>query len=134
MGNHALATNISGTANTAVGNDVLVNNTGDNNTAVGNRALGTNTSGESNTSVGAFALFNNTGNFNTALGHFAGRNLTTGSNNIDIGVGVEGPPGESNTIRIGTSIITATFIRGISGATVPGGAAVFVNSSGRLGT
>ena len=43
-------------------------------------------------------------------------------------------PGESNTIRIGTSIITATFIKGISGATVPGGAAVFVNSSGHLGT
>src|SRR5882724_8962112 len=64
----------------------------------------------------------------------AGENLTTGDENINIGFGVSGPPGESNTIRIGTSIITATFIRGISGATVPGGAAVFVNSSGHLGT
>jgi hypothetical protein len=135
MGNHALATNISGTANTAIGNDVLHDNTGENNTAVGNRALGTNTSGEGNTAVGAFALLNNnTGNFNTALGDFAGRNLT-GSNNIDIGFGVEGmAAGESNTIRIGNSGISDTFIRGISGATAAGGAAVFVTSNGHLGT
>ena len=134
MGNHALATNISGTANTAIGNDVLHDNTGDNNTAVGNRGLGTNTSGEGNTAVGAFALLNNnTGNFNTALGDFAGRNLT-GSNNIDIGFGVEGMAGESNTIRIGNSGISDTFIRGISGATAAGGAAVFVTSNGHLGT
>jgi hypothetical protein len=42
--------------------------------------------------------------------------------------------GESNAIRIGNGRATATFIRGISGATAAGGAAVFVNSSGRLGT
>jgi hypothetical protein len=42
--------------------------------------------------------------------------------------------GESNTIRIGNSDITATFVTGISGATASGGAAVFVNSNGKLGT
>jgi hypothetical protein len=42
--------------------------------------------------------------------------------------------GESNTIRIGNSDITATFITGISGATASGGAQVFVNSNGKLGT
>jgi hypothetical protein len=85
--------------------------------------------------VGNGALARNTtGSHNTALGWSAGENLATGDENINIGFGVSGVPGESNTIRIGTSIITATFIRGISGATVPGGAAVFVNSSGHLGT
>jgi Chaperone of endosialidase len=42
--------------------------------------------------------------------------------------------GESNTIRIGNSDITATFIAGISGTTASGGAQVFVNSNGKLGT
>ena len=108
--------------------------TGDNNTTVGNRALGTNTSGVSNTAVGAFALLNNnTDNFNTALGDFAGRNLI-GGNNIDIGFGVENVTGESDTIRIGSSGIAATFIGGISGATAASGAALFVTSDGQLGT
>ena len=134
IGSHALATNVSGAANTAIGNDALHDNTGDNNTAVGNRALGNNTSGLNNTAVGAFALLNNnTGNFNTVLGDFAGRNLT-GSSNIDIGFGVEGVAGENNTIRIGNSTLDATFIRGISGSTAAGGAAVFVTSNGHLGT
>jgi len=43
--------------------------------------------------------------------------------------------GESNTIRIGDeSVQTATYIAGISGRTASGGAAVFVNSNGKLGT
>jgi len=134
MGSYALATNISGTANTAIGNNALAENTGDSNTAVGNRAIGTNTRGTHNTAVGAYALLNNTGNFNTALGAFAGVDLTTGDDNIDIGFGVKGVPGESNTIRIGDKLITATFIRGISGATAAGGAAVFVTPNGHLGT
>src|SRR6202040_1200546 len=42
---------------------------------------------------------------------------------------------EGNTIRIGTEgTQTATYIAGISGAISSGGAAVFVNSNGRLGT
>jgi len=67
------------------------------------------------------------------LGYAGGFNLTTGSNNIDIGnLGVAG---DSATIRIGTQgTQTATFIAGISGATASGGVAVYVNSSGQLGT
>src|SRR5262249_51159225 len=41
---------------------------------------------------------------------------------------------ESNTIRIGNDTITDTYIAGISGATASGGAAVFVNGMGKLGT
>jgi len=59
--------------------------------------------------------------------------LITGSHNIDIGnLGVAN---ESNTIRIGApDTHTATFVAGISGATVAGGVAVYVNPSGQLGT
>src|SRR5262249_11814938 len=70
---------------------------------------------------------------NIALGDRAGVDFTTGSNNIDIGN--RGVAGESNTIRIGTGgNSTATFIAGISGATVPTGVGVIINSNGRLGT
>jgi hypothetical protein len=62
------------------------------------------------------------------------KTFTTGDNNIDIGENVNGVAGESNTIRIGNTDITDTFIRGISGTTVTGSATVFVNSNGHLGT
>jgi hypothetical protein len=121
-------------ANTAIGSSALYNNrTGSNNTAVGKDALYYNTAGITNTAVGWAALEGNTGNNNLALGNQAGAQLTTGSDNIDLanpGVG-----GESATIRIGTSgTQTNTFIAGISGATVPTGVAVIVDSTGHLGT
>ena len=78
------------------------------------------------------------------MGLAAGESLTTGSNSIDISNG--GVAGESNIIRIGNEVPftdldgimhpahTKTFIAGITGATAVGGAAVFVDSSGQLGT
>jgi hypothetical protein len=67
------------------------------------------------------------------LGHKAGLNLTTGHGNIDIGN--PGVAGESSTIRIGrVGDQTATFIAGVSGATVPTGVAVIVDAAGHLGT
>jgi PPE-repeat protein len=131
----ALTFNTIGGQNTANGFQALLSNTiGNNNTASGTVALMFNTSGNLNTATGYQALLNNTtGNSNIALGANAGVNLTTGSNNIDIGN--IGTAADSNTIRIGKSAIqTRTFIAGISGATVPSGVAVIVNSSGHLGT
>ena len=94
---------------------------GSSNIAVGFGALSSNTTGSSNIGIG------------TSIEGSGGDNLTTGSNNIDIGNG--GVFGESNTIRIGKSgTQTATFIAGINGATSSSGVAVFVNSSGQLGT
>jgi hypothetical protein len=135
MGKAALRTNISGRFNTAIGSGALgSSSTGDANTALGDSALFAST-GDFNTAVGNTALAGNTtGSQNTALGWRAGSDLTTGDNNIDIGFGVDGVPGESNTIRIGNGSTANTFIRGISGATAAGGAAIFVNSSGHLGT
>jgi len=62
-----------------------------------------------------------------------------GSNNIYIGAGVVGPLQESNTIHIGDNLPTdpgssACFIGGINGQTTTSGTAVFINSSGKLGT
>src|SRR5207253_8118110 len=87
-----------------------------------------------NTGRGNHTLFNNpSGNFNIALGNLAGYNITTGSNNIDIGN--QGVAGDTGKIRIGKSA-SGTYISGIYGKTASSvtGAAVFIDSSGHLGT
>jgi hypothetical protein len=131
----ALFSNTAGYRNTASGSLALYSNTtGNYNTASGYPALYSNTTGYANTASGSFALYSNTtGNRNTAIGYSAGLNQTTGFNNIYVGYNVTGTAGESNVIRIGSGS-TATYIAGISGATSSGGVAVYVNSSGRLGT
>jgi hypothetical protein len=134
VGSFSLSANTNGVSNNAFGDEALSSNTsGDHNTAIGDRALNLNT-GDGNTACGNVTLFNNTGSNNTALGNLAGSSLTFGDNNIDIGYNVFGVAGESNTIRIGNTDITDTFIGGISGTTVASGAAVLVDSSGHLGT
>ena len=134
IGRNALLSHITGDHNTATGWQALFNDTGDNNTGDGAYALFSNTTGHDNTAMGRRALDNNTtGNGNIALGVFAGANHTTGDFNIDIGN--RGTTGEANTIRIGTGgAQTATFIAGISGATVAGGVTVIVDANGHLGT
>jgi hypothetical protein len=151
IGQAALVFNTAGSRNTAAGALALFNNTADENTAVGYHALQLNTDAAGNTAVGSFALENSTGRNNTAdgfgalagntsgsnnvaLGNDAGHDLTTGDNNIDIGNEVVGVAGEHDTIRIGNTNITDTFIRGISGTTVSSGATVFVAANGHLGT
>ena len=134
VGANALQDNTTGNGNTATGDSALLENTtGTDNTAIGIGTL-SNSNGNRNTAIGFDALGNNTtGNSNIALGYGAGVSLTTGSNNIDIGN--IGQPGESNSIRIGKiGTQTNTHIAGISGATVPTGVAVIVDSSGHLGT
>jgi hypothetical protein len=145
-GFYALHSNTIGTRNTASGDYALVNNiTGERNVGTGYGALSSNTAGGHNVAYGNAALDASTGNYNTALGYSAGWNLATGNNNIiinNVGVGTE-----SNTIRIGSQVAgvtadgstqaahTVTYIAGISGRSAGGsGVAVYINSSGRLGT
>jgi len=134
-GSGSLLSNTTGNFNTATGYDALVSNeTGEFNTATGEGALLSNTTGINNTAIGTFALKRNTiGSHNIALGFGAGKNLNRGDRNIDIGN--PGVPLESNTIRIGRAgDQAATYIVGISGATVPTGVAVIVDADGHLGT
>jgi hypothetical protein len=107
--------------------------------ADGTAALVNNTTGIANTASGVSALnFSTTGSHNTALGYEAGLSISTGSNNIDIGnagLSTDGVSVDSGVIRIGTpGAQTTTFIAGISGVTASGGAEVFVNGNGQLGT
>jgi hypothetical protein len=135
IGESALYANTTGGDNVATGYDALESNTtGYDNVANGYAALDSNSIGHDNTADGFQALDSNTtGSNNIALGSSAGANLTTGINNIDIGNA--GVAAESKTIRIGVQGTQgATFVAGIYGVTASGGAAVYINSSGQLGT
>ena len=134
IGDQALVNNFTGNNNTAVGYFALLVNRGINNTATGRGSLLNNSTGSSNTAIGFDALVSSTiGHKNIAVGSNAGAALTIGSYNIDIGN--PGIDGESNTIRIGqTANQTATYVAGISGATVPSGVAVVIDGDGHLGT
>jgi len=125
-GAFALLNNVGADDNTATGYEALLNNaTGAGNTAVGFLALSGNTGGSANTAVGNQALLaTTTGNGNVALGFGAGAQQTTGSDNVYIGTGMQGVAGESD----------ACYIANIFGQTSASGIAVFVNSSGKLGT
>jgi hypothetical protein len=139
-GMNALYSNTSADYNTASGYGALyATTTGNSNTASGYEALYGNTSGTQNTATGLHALAaNTTGSNNIAEGYHAGYNLTTGSNNIDIGS--PGVKAESGVIRIGTitgttSTQSAAYVAGIYGVkTATTGTAVFIDSSGQLGT
>jgi hypothetical protein len=121
----ALFANTTGFHNTADGFSALSRTTtGNHNTATGDEALGSNTTGNFNTTDGAHSLENNTtGTGNTALGFGAGDNVTTANNVICIGAGV-----------IGANVSNSCFIGSVFGRTSSGGTAVFINSSGKLGT
>ena len=135
VGNNALIANTTGWGNTAIGVTPLVHNTtGNANTVVGGNTMGANTTGSRNTAIGLAALSNSTGDYNTAVGHAAGQGLASGDNNTYIGANVQTAAiTESNTLRIGSGS-TSAYIAGISGRTSSGGAAVYVNSSNKLGT
>ena len=124
-GSRALFANTTGFHNTADGFSALVRNTtGNHNTANGDVALSNNTTGNFNTTDGAHSLENNsTGSANTALGFGAGNNVTTAGNVICIGSGV-----------VGANVSNSCFIGSVFGQTSSAGAAVFINSSGKLGT
>ena len=89
--------------NTRLGDDALLNNTGNDNTALGFNALLNNTTGGFNTALGAFALFNNTeGVANTATGHSAlQNNLTGGNNTADGSLALSGNTSGSQNTAIG---------------------------------
>jgi hypothetical protein len=135
IGTTALFSNTDGHDNTATGLAALaLNATGSGNTANGVSALLNNMTGNGNTAIGRNALSNTTGSGNTAVGFNAGSALTTGDNNINIGTDVIGMAGDADTIRIGNPNVIRTFIRGISGNIAFGGATVYVESDGHLGT
>lgn len=108
LGFRSLWTNTTGSFNTAVGANALLDNNGSSNAALGYEALFNNLTGDQNTALGEAALFNNeTGSKNVAIGWTAGFNLgidsSTGSSfNNNVFIAHPGQGDDENTIRIGT--------------------------------
>ncbi|MGB7554388.1 MAG: tail fiber domain-containing protein [Candidatus Korobacteraceae bacterium] len=134
-----------GQFNTFAGNLAGRNNSaGTFNTYLGNSAGYQNTTGDYNTLTGGNAGTSNVGQSNTFYGYNAGVNSQSGSNDIYIG-----SPGcgiypnacsENNTIRVGgdtgsgSGSQTAAYLAGVYGAATSTGSAVFIDSTGKLGT
>jgi hypothetical protein len=140
-GYEALFSNTTANNNTANGFGALdLNTTGDANTAIGSAALQSNIGGNNNTAIGASALPNNTGGGNTAVGWAALPSNTAGLSNTALGAAAGGSVTmASNVICIGANVIgedvsNSCYIGSIFGQTSSGGTAVYINSSGRLGT
>ena len=98
-----------------------------------------NTSGTGNSAVGEAALFgNSTGNDNIAIGNNALNSSTTGSANIALGLNAGANVSTANNVicigAIGSDESNSCFIGNIFDQTSSGGAAVFVNAQGKLGT
>jgi hypothetical protein len=139
IGAGALLVN-NGGANTATGAGALFRNTaGENNTANGLAVLYHNTTGGGNTATGFSALISNmTGNSNTAYGLAALDTNTSGSFNIALGVEAGTSVTTANSVICigadGANVSNSCYIGQIFGKTSSGGAAVLINSDGKLGT
>jgi len=131
FGFDAMDRNVRGSGNTAIGEGALSSNTdGSDNVALGYLAMSGSMGGSGNTAIGATTMAAVSGNYNIAIGNTAGQMV--GTANYNIMIGSQGSFTDDHTIRIGDPQ-TSTYIAGISGITVTGGAAVFVNSNGQLG-
>jgi uncharacterized membrane protein YeaQ/YmgE (transglycosylase-associated protein family) len=136
FGVSSLQANTTGSSLTAVGvNSLQANTTGSSLTAVGVGSLQNNTTGNNSTASGVGALFGNTTGTNLAgFGFGAGRfqadgvtGLTASSNSCFIGTSTKGTQNAtnenvfgfnatgsgSNTVTIGDSAITNTYLRGV---------------------
>jgi hypothetical protein len=135
FGYGALAANTSGYRNVSFGASSLgANTSGYENMAIGHLTLVSNTTGYRNVSIGAISMFENTtGYSNIAFGYDAGRRISGGganqTSNTSIYIGEDtrasanGNTNEmvfghtaigqgSNTVTLGNSSITKTFLRG----------------------
>ena len=123
---------------TAVGFQALANATGIVNDAFGYQALANLTTGGLNVAIGSRALQQASGCFsNTAVGADAGSSLTTGSHNVLVGTSAGlNVTTASNVICIGSAGNNApgTYITGINGATIGGGALPVLINGEQLGT
>lgn len=138
LGASALGNTTTGNGNVAVGfGAAFTQTTGVANTAVGTGALRAKAGGDSNVAVGYDALrFLSPGSANIAIGRGAGSDVTSGSFNIFLGNDGDGVANQSGTIRIGSVLQSATYIRGIDGASVDGAtdSPVYVDANHKLGT
>ena len=125
--------NTSGSGGSFFGINAGRASTGDANTFLGEYSGTATTSGNQNTFVGGYAgQYNLTGSNNIFVGYNAGSAAATASSN-NIYLASPGAGSDSGAIRIGAAQ-TSAYMAGIFGSTTSSGSAVFVDSTGKLGT
>ena len=101
--------NTAGADNTALGAySLAANTTGSFNVATGHASMNSNTTGGDNVAYGTNALYNSTtGSFNTAIGRTALVALLSGNNNTAIGNEADAPTtSSSNTFTLGNASVS----------------------------
>ena len=125
--------NTSGSGGSFFGINAGRASTGDANTFLGEYAGTATTSGNQNTFVGGYAgQYNLTGSNNLFVGYNAGSAAATAASN-NIYLASPGAGSDNGAIRIGAGQTNA-YMAGIFGSTTNSGSAVFVDSTGKLGT
>jgi len=151
IGHGAGRSNIDGGGNVYLGISAGYSSTGDENTFVGKHSGFSNT-GSYNIHIGSESgIYTGSGTRNIYIGYRSGRRMY-GTKNIFIGNSVCNTVGDaydysnsialgdsviitaSNQIRIGNSSATSFYIEGAHNVTSSGGTALYINSSGKLGT
>ncbi len=151
IGNNTGKNNNEGNYNTFVGSHAGFNNTGDDNTFLGNNCGFSNT-GEHNVFLGSESgIYTGSGSKNICIGYRAGYR-TTGTGNVFIGnsanntnfstvsysnsiaIGDSVIVSGSNEIRIGNDNATSLYCSAPYESFVSGGIALYINSSGKIGT
>jgi hypothetical protein len=137
VGADALMNDTTGSYNTATGGGSMAANTsGYYNTASGIGALEANTSGSYNTAIGVNALYANNGTSNTAFGFQALNINTTGSNNLAFGesAGHSAPATNSYSVYVGSpgtgSDVSGTIQIGTEGANGTTGSTIQIGVQG----
>ena len=112
IGSKTLEPNTGGWRNVAMGYNSMVNATGGSDcVAIGFESLKSSTNGENNVAIGAYAGDNlTTGDYNIYIGHSCKAGSATNNNEIVIGRNTTG--NGSNTVTIGNSSVTHTYLSG----------------------
>lgn len=139
VGTNALLNNHSGASNVAVGTaSMSLNNSGTACSACGTNSLASNSTGIFNSAYGFESLaHNDIGSHNCAFGADSGLNNDANAN-YNINIGNSGGPGISNRITIGTPYVAGVgqnecFIYGIHDVVLAAGDPVTVSATGQLG-
>jgi hypothetical protein len=159
VGRYSLRANTIGQENTAIGYNSLQSNTsGSNNIGLGIYSLNSNETASTNTAVGSYSLEHTiAGGNNVALGYGAGRHLSDGStpntaptnslflgantrslgttNDNQIVIGYLALGKGSNTVQLGNTSITATYLQGEVNVNPVSGqiSRVIINSDNNVG-
>jgi hypothetical protein len=123
-----------GSNNTFIGNISGYGNTGSQNTYLGCEAAFASGSSKKNVMIGYRSGYRTTGSRNVFVGNAAHYTTTNSTYSNCIAIGDSVIVTANNQIRIGNSDASSLYIEAAYNSTASGGTALYINSSGKIGT